>query len=97
MTRFYIFLFIWARSFSLRTALLVSIANGNVALAKVLLRRGADATKSDNEGKSPLYVALLGMANTELSQEIVKSGGRRSLEHCIAGGLYWITDDANIY
>ncbi|KAK6048897.1 BTB/POZ domain protein, partial [Cooperia oncophora] len=68
-----------------RTALLLSVVVGNIALTKILLKHGADVLKADDEGKSPLSVALYDRNDTELSREIVNCGGVTAVNHSIDG------------
>ncbi|XGW21143.1 hypothetical protein V3C99_004247, partial [Haemonchus contortus] len=68
-----------------RTALLLSVMANNPTLAKVLLEHGADTVKADNEGKSPLSVALFDRKDPELCKEVVNYGGVSAVNHCIDG------------
>ncbi|VDM65859.1 unnamed protein product [Strongylus vulgaris] len=66
-----------------RTPVLLSIASGNLSLAKSLIANGADLVKADVEGRSPLSVALFNRNDLALSAAIVKSGGDTVVNHRI--------------
>lgn len=73
-------------SFCCRTAILLSVANGNIPLAKALINSHADVVKADGEARSPLSVALFDRNDLELSAQIVKVGGVSAVNHRIDKG-----------